>query len=359
MVGAPERGARAIERSEMTQGSRLLVTGGCGFIGSNFARAWVADGRSVVDLDALTYAGDTRRVEDLSSDAYRRVTGDVADRDLVAELVRDLRPDLVVHFAAETHVTRSERDPEAFLHANVEGTRSLLDALSTIEPAMVIHVSTDEVYGPTDGAPFREDQKETGEGKATSAYAKSKAVGDDLARSYADRLPLIVVRPTNCFGPAQHPEKALARWLTRAVRGLRLPVWGDGEHIRDWLPVEDACAAIDLLLRAGTPGEVYNIGPSRTPEITNIELARWIVAALGQSEDRIVLTAYDRPDHDRRYAVDAGKLRALGWEPSPDVWERFAATLAWYRDNEPWWAPMIQEAEAIYEDRDELQDATP
>ena len=331
---------------------RLLVTGGCGFIGANFIRRW--SGGHVVNLDALTYAGDARR---LAGADCRSVTADVADAEAVRALIAEVRPDAVIHFAAETHVTRSEDAAETFYRTNVEGTRELLEALLEHPPSVVVHVSTDEVYGPALGDPFREDQKEPGEGPATSPYARSKALADDLARSYADRLPLIVARPTNCFGPWQHPEKAFPRWAIRALRGQHLPVWGDGGYVRDWLPVEDACDALALLLARGERGGVYNIGPSRDPEITNLTLARWIVSHLGQPEDRVVLTAYDRPQHDRRYAVDASRMRALGWTPATDVWLRFERAVAWYRENEAWWSTLVDDAEAIYPDRGELSEA--
>lgn len=335
---------------------RLLVTGGCGFIGANFIRHWLSTREGeLVNIDALTYAGDPRRLTEVDDTRrYRFVHGDVADADLVGEVVSETRPDAVVHFAAESHVTRSENAAETFRHANVDGTRALLDALTAAEPQIVVHISTDEVYGPCPGDPFRESEKEPGEGKATSPYARSKALADDLARSYADRLPLVVARPTNCFGPWQHPEKALPRWITRALRGERLPVWGDGGYIRDWLPVADACEAVELLVDAGEPGRVYNIGPNREPEIRNIELARWLVEHLGLPEDRVVLTRYDRPDHDRRYAVNSDRMRALGWEPDDDVWGRFVDAVAWYRDNTWWWEPLIDNAESIYADRTEL-----
>jgi len=332
--------------------NRLLVTGGCGFIGANFVRRRPAT--EIVNIDSLTYAGDERRV---AGTACRTIVADVADREVLRSLIREFRPDAVVHFAAETHVTRSEDAAEAFHRTNVDGTRALLDALLEHRPRVVIHVSTDEVYGPCAGEPFREDQKPPGEGHATSAYARSKALADDLARSYADRLPLIVARPTNCFGPWQHPEKAFPRWVIRALRGQSLPVWGDGGYVRDWLPVEDACDAITLLLELGRPGAVYNIGPGRDPEITNLALARWIVAHLGQPEDHVVLTAYDRPQHDRRYAVDASRMRALGWTPATDVWQRFERAVAWYRENEAWWSTLVDDAEAIYPDRGELSEA--
>lgn len=334
----------------------MLLTGGCGFIGSNLARWWLAAGGEVVDLDGLTYAGDARRVRALEGHGYVRVEGDVADAGLVASVLSEVQPHAVVHMAAESHVTRSESAPEVFHGANVEGTRVLLEALTKLNPSIVMHVSTDEVYGSCPDAPFREDEKGPGEGRATSAYARSKALADDVAVGFADRLPMIVVRPTNCFGPWQHPEKAFPRWITRGLRGLQLPVWGDGGYVRDWLPVEDLCEAILLLLRVGKPGEVYNVGPSRDPEITNETLARWVGRVLGLPDDHVVLTVYDRPGHDRRYAVDASKIRALGWRPDVEVWSRFGDTVEWYRANRWWWEPMIASAEAIYADRVELQE---
>lgn len=334
---------------------RLLVTGGFGFIGSNFVRWWTEQGGgSVLNLDALTYAGDRRRLEGV--EACRSIIGDVADADAVRAALEEFRPDAVVHFAAESHVTRSENAGDVFYRTNVEGTRVILDALAQRPPQVVLHISTDEVYGPCLGDPYREDQKEPAEGNATSPYARSKALADDLARTYADRLPLLVARPTNCFGPWQHPEKALPRWIIRALTGRQLPVWGDGGYVRDWLPVGDACRAIGLLLEKGEHGGVYNIGPNRDPEITNIELARWLISHLGLPEDRIVLTKYDRPDHDRRYAVESTRIRSLGWEPTADVYERFTETVAWYGANRAWWEPLLADAESIYADRVELTD---
>jgi dTDP-glucose 4,6-dehydratase len=280
----------------------------------------------------------------------------VSDPQVVRRIIAEVRPDAVIHLAAESHVTRSETAGDSFHRANVDGTRTLLEALLERPPAVVVHVSTDEVYGPCLGEPLREDQKEPGEGKATSPYARSKALADDVARSFTDRLPIIVARPTNCFGPWQHPEKALPRWVTRALRGLQLPVWGDGAYVRQWLPVEDACDALILLLEHGQHGGTYNIGPHRAPEVTNLDIARWIAHHVGLPDDTVLLTTYDRPDHDRRYAVDTSRMRALGWEPQSNLWTHLETTIAWYRDHQAWWLPLIKDAEAIYEDRAELQD---
>jgi dTDP-glucose 4,6-dehydratase len=232
---------------------RVLVTGGLGFIGSAFVRALAADGTAVLNVDADTYAGDERRLHAVASGLVETVRMDVADPAL-ADLVRAERPARIVHFAAETHVTRSEGAAEAFFRTNVEGTRNVLDAALAADVPRVVHISTDEVYGPCPDEPFGEDQKLAGEGLATSPYARSKALADDLALAYADRLDVVVARPTNCIGPWQHPEKAVPRWATRALRGERLPVWGDGRQVRDWMFVADAVSGLRVLTDRGARG---------------------------------------------------------------------------------------------------------
>jgi dTDP-glucose 4,6-dehydratase len=332
-------------------GKTVLVTGGAGFLGSHFVRRALAGGAAlVVNLDKLSYAGDVRRLDDVSADArYCFVRGDVASEPEVATIMDVYRPQVVVHYAAETHVTRSESAPELFHRTNVEGTRVVLEAAEAVGVERFVHISTDEVYGPILEGAFGEDDKPDGEGSATSPYARSKALADDLARSFARRLPVVVVRPTNAFGPHQFPEKAFPRWIVRALRGEPLPVWGDGLYVRQWLYAGDFAEAVALAATAGEPGSVYNVGPRHDPEITNIALARWLVATLGLPPDRIVMTAYDRPDHDRRYCVDATRITALGWRAG-DVWEQLAATVAWYRDHAGWWEPHLAEAESIYTD---------
>lgn len=325
---------------------RILVTGGLGFIGSEFVRRAVARGENVVNLDLDTYAGDARRLTGVNG--VESVRMDVADPSLL-EFVSSIRPRAVVHFAAETHVTRSERDETTFFRANVDGTRNLLEAATRAGAGAIVHVSTDEVYGPCLADPFREEDKGEGEGAATSAYARSKAVADDVARSYFDRAPVVVIRPTNCFGPWQHPEKAVPRWIARSLGGRRLPVWGDGAQVRDWMAVEDACGAIELLLEKGVTGDVFNVAPEGAAR-TNLEIARAIARAAGRDDDAVYLTAYDRPDHDRRYAVDASKLRALGWSPQLDLERKIAETLDWYRANRDWWESLVGDAEALYSD---------
>jgi dTDP-glucose 4,6-dehydratase len=235
-----------------------------------------------------------------------------------------------------------------FFHANVEGTRVVLDAAEAAG-CRVLHMSTDEVYGPCPADPFREEDKLPGEGLATSAYARSKALADDLARSYAERVDVVVARPTNCIGPWQHPEKAVPRWATRALRGERLPVWGDGEQVRDWMFVEDAVSALRLLAERGERGEVYNVGP-QAEGVPNVEIARAIARSAGQDEASVYLSHYDRPQHDRRYAVATDRIAGLGWHASRSLEAAIAETVEWYRENEAWWSPLVPDAEQLYAD---------
>jgi dTDP-glucose 4,6-dehydratase len=327
---------------------RVVVTGGLGFIGSAFVRALAADGRAVLNIDARTYAGDERRLAEVAPDLVQTLRMDIADPGLAA-VVRAERPPLVVHFAAETHVTRSEVAGEAFFRTNVDGTRGVLDAALAAGVERVVHISTDEVYGPCPADPFREDQKLPGEGLATSAYARSKAVADDLARAYADRLAVVIARPTNCIGPWQHPEKAVPRWATRALRGERLPVWGDGQQVRDWMFVDDAVSGLRVLAERGEPGTAYNLGPAGEA-VPNVEIARMVARAAGAGSDAVYLSSYDRPQHDRRYAVSTARAAALGWAATRTVGDAVAETVAWYRDHAEWWQTLVPEAERLYAD---------
>jgi dTDP-glucose 4,6-dehydratase len=327
--------------------ARFLVTGGLGFIGSMFVRHLIEHDIAPINVDIQTYAGDERRLGDVPAQ-YELKPVDVANEAFTA-LVLEERPSVIIHFAAESHVTRSEMASELFYRTNVEGTRRVLEAAERAGADLVIHVSTDEVYGPCHGEPFTEEDREPGEGRASSAYAKSKALADEVAHSFADRVPVIVVRPTNCFGPWQHPEKAVPRWTTRALRGDRLPVWGDGGQVRDWMYVEDCSDAIATLIEKGEPGDVYNIAPENSPR-TNLEIANAIARAVGLSDDAVYLTEYDRPDHDRRYAVDASKIRALGWNPTTELEGLIEETVEWYQANRWWWESLVADAETLYDD---------
>ena len=327
------------------EADRILVTGGLGFLGSAFVRRFVLRGHDVSIIDVGTYAADPRRLEKADVPILKV---DVASAGSI-DAIRNLRPDVIVHAAAETHVTRSEGAAESFFKTNVEGTERVLEAAAAIGVRLVIHVSTDEVYGPCPGEPFKEDEKEPGEGLATSPYARSKALADDVAAAYSHRVPIIVVRPTNCFGPWQHPEKAIPRWMVRAISGERLPVWGDGNHIRDWMYSEDLCTAIEMIIQRGEPAHTYNVGPEgeSTP---NIDIATTIADLAGRNSDSVYLTAYDRPEHDRRYAIDASKVRVLGWRAEGTLTQRLLETFEWYRAHEDWWSALRGDAETIYDD---------
>jgi dTDP-glucose 4,6-dehydratase len=333
----------------------FLVTGGLGFIGSAFVRHIADRAGHITNVDLGTYAADSRRLAELPAERVRTASIDVA-ADAVVDLFSHERPDVVVHFAAETHVTRSESHAHRFWHSNVDGTRKVLDACDRAGVSKFVHVSTDEIYGPCGGPPFRERDKAPGEGFATSAYARSKAVADDLVLERAHRVPAIVARPTNCFGPWQHPEKAIPRWATRALAGSRVPVWGDGKQVRDWMHVQDVCEAIELLVDRGLAGSAYNIAPEGDQH-TNLDIARAVARAAGADESLVYLTAYDRPQHDRRYAIDSSKIRSLGWRPQRTLDEAVTDTVEWYAAHREWWKPLAADAEGLYFDARERASA--
>ncbi|MBI2885484.1 MAG: dTDP-glucose 4,6-dehydratase [Candidatus Omnitrophica bacterium] len=316
---------------------KLLVTGGAGFIGSNFIRHWLSrhPQDDIRNLDRLTYAGNRANLSDVDGGGrYALLEGDICDGRAVAEAMDGC--EAVVHFAAETHVDRSITDPAAFLRTNLEGTGQLLAQAHQRKVPRFLHVSTDEVYGPApEGVAFRETDPLT----PTSPYAASKAGADLLAQAYfrTYRLPVIVARPTNNFGPFQFPEKLIPLFITNAMADAALPVYGDGLQRRNWLFVEDTCRALELLLEQGEPGGVYNIGTAS--ECANLDMTHAILRALGKPETLIRRVA-DRPGHDRRYAVDCRRLQALGWKPRATFTEALTATVRWYQANQPWWQPL-------------------
>jgi dTDP-glucose 4,6-dehydratase len=330
---------------------RILVTGGAGFLGSHFVRYGLEKDRSeVLNLDLLTYAGSLARLSDIEKEPrYGFARADITDKKAIAAVMADFQPELVAHFAAESHVTRSEQDPDRFRQTNVDGTRVMLEAAAEHGTRRFVHISTDEVYGPILDGAFREEDKKPGDQQATSPYAKSKAIADDVARAFDSDMEVVVVRPTNCFGPWQYPEKAFARWMARALTDQPILVWGDGLYVRQWLYAEELAEAIGRVLEAENPEPVYNVGPRHEPEITNVELARWLLEELELPEDKLVFTDYDRPDHDRRYAVDPSRIESLGWKQG-DTWDQFGQTMEWYRSNPDWWKPLMAEAESIYAD---------
>ncbi len=313
----------------------LLVTGGAGFIGGNFVRYVLDhyDDLSLVVYDKLTYAGNPDNLEAVSQNPrYKFIRGDIADRESVARALEANRVDAVVNFAAETHVDRSILSPDAFIHTNSVGTYVLLDEAHKHGVGRFLQVSTDEVYGSIPEGFFKEGDPL----EPNSPYAASKASGDLMARAYyvTYGMETVVTRGSNTFGPYQYPEKLLPLFISNALDGEPLPVYGDGKQVRDWLFVEDHCAGIDLVLREGRPGEVYNLGGES--ERHNIDVIRQMLAILGKPES-LIRHVTDRPGHDRRYALDNTKISQLGWRRSMTFEQALERTVRWYVENEWWW----------------------
>ncbi len=317
------------------ENSTLLVTGGAGFIGSNFIHYWLKHypRSGIINLDKLTYAGNLDNLKDIENDPrYEFIHGDIRDGDLVRETLKRVQG--VVHFAAETHVDRSIMDAGEFVLTDVYGTFVLLNALREIgsDVEFFLHISTDEVYGSRDEGFFKEDDPLS----PSSPYAASKAGADRLAYSYwvTYRLPIIILRPSNNFGPYQYPEKFIPLFVTNALEGRTLPLYGKGTNVRDWLYVEDNCQAIDSVMRRGKLGEAYNIGANN--EVQNITIAQKIVELLSKPKSLIKFVP-DRLGHDMRYALDCQKVHALGWKPETDFDKALAYTINWYKENSSWW----------------------
>jgi dTDP-glucose 4,6-dehydratase len=314
-------------RTAATPDMRVLVTGGAGFIGSNFVRLLLGETEhDVVTLDALTYAGSRDNLEGvLDTDAHEFVEGDIRDRELVAELVAGV--DAVVNFAAETHVDRSIKGAEPFVSTNVEGTEALLEAAVDAGGVRFVHISTDEVYGEIEHGRFTE----TDCMNPRNPYAATKAGADHLVQSFQATfdLPVLIARPSNNYGPRQATEKLIPKFIRRARSGKVLPVYGDGSNVREWLYVADNCRAIQIILEEGVVGEIYNIGSGE--ELTTLEVAGRIIDATGASEELIDFVE-DRPGHDQRYALDTMKIRELGWEPEWSFDEGLAHTVPYYLD---------------------------
>jgi dTDP-glucose 4,6-dehydratase len=315
----------------------VLVTGGAGFIGSNFVRhalAAHADWR-VTTLDKLTYAGRADTLHDVLDDPrHTFIRGDVGDQSLVEPLLA--RSQIVVHFAAETHVDRSISGALQFVQTDVIGTAVLLEAARNARRLQrFIQISTDEVYGSVATGASRE----TDELKPRNPYSASKTAADRLAYSYFATygVPVIIVRPSNNYGPYQYPEKVIPLFVTNAIDEKALPLYGDGQNVRDWLHVSDHCRALDLLIARGDIGEVYNVGGGN--DVRNIDLTRRILALLDRPESLIAPTP-DRPGHDRRYCLDSTKIQALGWRPDMPFERGLEDTVTWYRENEWWWRPI-------------------
>jgi len=322
----------------------VLITGGAGFIGSNFVRHALrthADWR-VTTLDKLTYAGRRENLHDVIDDPrHTFVHGDIADAPVSGPLVE--QSDIVIHFAAETHVDRSIMAAGDFIRTDVEGTFVLLEAARrATHLRRFVQISTDEVYGSVPAGASRE----TDELKPRNPYAASKAGADRLAYSYwaTYEVPVIITRASNNYGPYQFPEKVIPLFVTNAIEDIPVPLYGDGKNVRDWLHVDDHCRAIDLLIEKGVNGEVYNIGGGN--EVMNVDLTHRILDALGKPVSLIKPVA-DRPGHDRRYCLDTTKLRGIGWSPAEPFDEGLRRTVEWYRGNQWWWRPIKEQDPAF------------
>ena len=333
---------------------KIIVTGGAGFIGGNYVLYAVNQypQDEIINLDKLTYAGNLETLKSVENKPnYHFVRGDIADREFIFNLFEEVKPDVVINFAAESHVDRSITDPEIFVKTNVVGTTTLLDACKTFGIGRYHQVSTDEVYGdlPLD----RPDLlfSETTPIHASSPYSAAKASADLFVQAYhrTYKLPTSISRCSNNYGPYHFPEKLIPLVISRALADEDIPVYGKGENVRDWLYVTDHCKAIDLIVRKGREGEVYNIGGHN--EKTNLEVVKTILKHLGKPESLIKYVT-DRPGHDLRYAMDPTKItNELGWKPEYDFDSGIAATIKWYLENESWWKNIISGEYTKYFDK--------
>lgn len=329
----------------------ILVTGGAGFIGSNFIKFWLSryPKDEIINLDKLTYAANEESLKEVEDNPrYHFVKGDIGDGSLVNRLTRDVS--VVVHFAAESHVDRSLADPTVFLQTNVMGTYVLLEACLRNKVKHFHHISTDEVFGSLSLHSKKKFNEKTLY-NPRSPYSASKAAADHLVFSffYSYGLAVTITNCSNNYGPYQHPEKFIPRMITNLLEGKKIPIYGDGKYVRDWLYVEDHCRAIELVLKKGKPGESYCVGGG-VKDVSNLELARLVLRILGKREEEWLEFVPDRPGHDRRYAVDWGKIkRELGWEPKYQLEDGLERTIAWYQENEWWWKPLKKEAERFYQ----------
>jgi dTDP-glucose 4,6-dehydratase len=312
----------------------ILVTGGAGFIGSNFIRLLINEtDHNVVNLDKLTYAGNLENLKDIENNPkYKFVKGDIADNELIPKLLKEEQIDIIVNFAAETHVDRSIQNADDFIKTDILGTFNLLESAKQSNIKRFIHISTDEVYGSIENGSFSEDSKLN----PRNPYSASKASAELIINSYWNtyKLPIIITRSSNNFGPYQYPEKLIPLMVTNAVEDKDLPVYGDGKQIRDWIHVEDNCRGVLAVMEKGELGQVYNISAGN--EVENITIVNSIVKNL-QKPESLIKYVKDRPGHDRRYSITNEKIKQLGWQPNFNFDEALQKTIEWYKINEEWW----------------------
>jgi len=328
----------------------ILVTGGAGFIGSNFIHYWLEKypEDKIINLDLLTYSGHLSSLETLKDNPrYSFTKGDICNIELVDSLMNNV--DTVIHFAAESHVDRSILDPQVFVQTNIMGTQVLLESAKKHNVKRFHHISTDEVFGSLKLGANDKFSEETAY-DPRSPYSASKASSDHLVRAYFHtfNLPVTITNCSNNFGPFQDPEKFIPRMVTNLLTGQKVKVYGDGLYVRDWLFVEDHCRAIDLVVHKGEVGQTYCVG-GQTEDLTNLDLTKKILKIMNLDETNIEFVT-DRPGHDRRYAVNWSKINTdLGWSPSDSVDNRLKETVNWYKENENWWRPLKEKSESIYQ----------
>jgi len=322
---------------------RMLVTGGCGFIGSNFVRFLLRSTKcKVVNLDKLTYSGNILNLKNIEHDPrYKFVKGDICDKGVVLRLAKGC--DAIINFAAESHVDRSIKDSKSFIRTNVFGTQVLLEAARKFRMKKFIQISTDEVYGSVKRGRSSEESVLL----PNSPYAASKAAADLLVRSYCvtHKIPAVITRSSNNFGPYQYPEKIIPLFITNALENKKLPLYADGKNVRDWLYVLDNCRAIFHVLNYGKAGEIYNIGGG--VELKNIDLTNRILKLLGKDKNLIKFVK-DRPGHDKRYALNCLKIKKLGWRPLRKFNDTLEETVLWYKENTKWWETLKKKKEKFW-----------
>lgn len=315
---------------------KLLVTGGAGFMGSNFIRYMLKKYPTyeIINLDKLTYAGNLDNLQDVENNPhYKFIKGDISDEEIINKVFDENKIDVVISYAAETHVDRSIHDPKAFLFTDIIGTYNLLEAVKKFQTKLMIQISTDEVYGSMEDGEFSEDTRFD----PSSPYSASKASADHMCSAYfrTFNTPVIITHSCNFFGPYQYPEKMIPLFVTNLLEGKKIPVYGKGNNVREWIFTEDHCSIIDLIMHKGSVGETYNIGTEQ--RFTNIEITKKLLALLGKDESCIEFVK-DRPGHDLRYAIDSTKIREkLGWKPKFSFESALKETVKWYKENAVWW----------------------